>query len=75
MLDKASLESPASPAIQESIQAMQSPLESSALSALGDYLLRSGGVPIYWSGGVRYSLSLWELEEYLEAHESLGENP
>ena len=50
---------------------MQSPLESSALSALGDFLLRSGGVPIYWSGGVRYSLSLWDLEEYLEAHDSL----
>ena len=53
------------------MQAMQSLSESSALSALGDFLLRSGGVPIYWSGGVRYSLSLWDLKEYLEAHEPL----
>ena len=38
-------------------------LESSASSAVDDFLLRSGGV--------RYSLSLWDLEEYIEEHESL----
>ena len=58
LLDEASRESSASTAIRESVQAMQSPLESSAFSALDDFLSKSGGVPIYWSGGVRYSLSL-----------------
>ena len=46
-------------------------LESSGLSALADFLLRSGGVTIYRSSGVRYSLSLWDLEDYIEEHESL----
>ena len=56
---------------------MQSPLESSALSALSNFLLRSGGVPIYswWSHErscmERRTLSVYELEEYIEAFDSL----
>ena len=76
LTDVASLESPAFVHTQESVLAMQSPLESS-LSAYDAFLLKWDGVPIYswWSHErscmERLTLSVWELEEYIEACESL----
>ena len=75
LTDEASLESPAFAHTQESVLAMQSPLESS-LSAREAFLLKWDGVPIYswWSHECscmeRLTLSVWELEEYIEACES-----
>ena len=69
--------SSASTTIQESVQAVQSPLESSAYVSASNSLFQSGKVPIYgWWSNERscmehFTLSLDELVQYNQACEAL----
>ena len=75
--EEASIESSASTSTQESVQAGQSPLESSANVSAPTSLFQSGEVPIYgWWSHERsclehFSITLDELVQYNQACESL----